>query len=286
MKEIFIKERELEKLKEYELDNSIVTSESRLYYLKKYYNKPDVLLKKLFKPTDKIMDTKIQTINAISRRKDLKKLTELVIPKELVIARGKAIGFSIDEVENTENLGVILNNEKISYSKKIELLEKVGKLVHKTTNLKQDFFFGDLHEFNFIVDKDDKIHAVDLDSSTINDNTQIESKYLLLDYKIRHIKKYHSLYGVPLPDKNSDIYCYNMMIINTLSNMKTQWLKYEDYYNYIEYLSSIGVKDSIIEPLSKMYTEHDNELITDIKNSIPKDKDITYDGYKKLLKTK
>ena len=286
MKEIFIKERELEKLKEYELNNSIVTSESRLYYLKKYYNKPNVLLKKLFKPTDKIMDTKIQTINTISKRKDLKELSELVIPKELAIARGKAIGFSMNEVENTENLGVILNDKNIPFSKKIELLEKVGKLVHKTTNLDKDFFFGDLHEFNFIVDKDDKIYAVDLDSSAINDNTQIESKFLVLDYKLRHIKKYHSLYGVPLPDKNSDIYCYNMMVINALADVKTQWLKYDDYYNYIEYLSNLGVKDNIIEPLSKMYTEHNNELITNIKKGIPKDKDITYDSYKKLLKTK
>ena len=45
MNEIMLTKRALDRLKHYELHDSILSTESELYYLKVYYDKPNLLLK-------------------------------------------------------------------------------------------------------------------------------------------------------------------------------------------------------------------------------------------------
>lgn len=284
MNEIMLTKRALDRLKHYELHDSILSTESELYYLKVYYDKPNLLLKKLFTPTDKIIEDKVRTIEEISSRKELQNIKELVVPKDLVVLGGQPIGLSIEEVSNSENLGVVLQNPNISMCKKIKLVSKVGKIVEKTTNFKKDFFFTDLHEYNFLVDDKDHIFAVDLDSSAVNSDRAIASKYLAVDRKLRRVNKYNvTPSGLAYPDKNSEIYCYNMIVLNLLTGERSQRIRIDDYYDYLMFLERSGVGDAILDPLSRMYTEQDNILIKDIKKNIPAKKDISYKAYKKTL---
>lgn len=284
MKEITITKRALDRLKKYELHDSIISTESELYYLKKYYDKPALLLKKLFTPTDRVIEDKVRVIEELCGSEELQGIKELVIPKDLVVLGGKPIGLAVDEVPNSENLGVVFNDPNIAMSKKIKLVSKVGKIVQRTTSLEKNFFFTDLHEFNFLVDDKDKLFAVDLDSSAVDSEKAMASKYLAVDKKLHKVNKYNiTPSGLAYPDRNSEIYCYNMMVLNLLSEDKAHRIKIDDYYDYLLYLELLGVGDSILEPLSRMYTEQDNILITDIKKNIPKNKDISYKTYKKSL---
>lgn len=283
MKEIMLTKRALDRLKEYELDG-IISTESTLYYLKKYYDKPNVLLKKLFTPTDKIIDSKVRTIEEISSRKELQDIKELVIPENLVVLSGQAIGFSIQEIDKSTNLGIYLKRKDVPMKKKIEIVEKVGKIIERTTNLEKNFFFTDLHEFNFLIDENELLYAVDLDSSRVNSDEAISSKYLSTDKKLQKVNKYNvNSSGLAYPDKNSEIYCYNMMVLNLISNHKINRLRYDDYYEYLDFLYKEGVSEELLDPLSRMYTEQDNLLITSIENNIPKEKDISFEAHKKRL---
>ena len=168
--------------------------------------------------------------------------------------------------------------------KKIKLVSKVGKIVERTTNLEKDFFFTDLHEYNFLVDDKDHIFAVDLDSSAVNSDRAIASKYLAVDRKLRRVNKYNvTSSGFAYPDRNSEIYCYNMMVLNLISEERSHRMKIDDYYDYLMFLEKSGVGENILEALSRMYTEQDNILIKDIKKNIPSKKDISYKAYKKTL---
>ena len=151
-------------------------------------------------------------------------------------------------------------------------------------SMNQKFFFTDLHEFNFLIDENELLYAVDLDSSRVNSEEAISSKYLSTDKKLQKVNKYKvNSSGLAYPDKNSEIYCYNMMVLNLISNHKINRLRYDDYYEYLDFLYKEGVSEELLDPLSRMYTEQDNLLITSIENNIPKEKDISFEAHKKRL---
>lgn len=77
-----------------------------------------------------------------------------------------------------------------------------------------------LNEYNFIIDKDDNIRVVDLDSSyTSGTNPSDMTYYLLRNEYLDHVpKKYKKIdLGIIIPFDNTDLYYYNMIILNTLA---------------------------------------------------------------------
>lgn len=77
-----------------------------------------------------------------------------------------------------------------------------------------------LNEYNFIIDKDDNIRVVDLDSSyTSETNPSDMAYYLLRNEYLDHVKKKYKKTdsGIIIPFDNTDLYCYNMIILNILT---------------------------------------------------------------------
>lgn len=269
MNKIFLTRKELNKLKRYPTGN-IMSTESRLYYYKEKDSKK-LLLKKFFSRYEDLLNQKIKTIEDINNS-EISSIEELVIPKDIVIVGGENIGFTIEEVVNSTNLGKILENPKIDLEKKIELLKKVGVLLKKTMSLDKEFYINDLQPYNVLVDEDDNIKIIDLDSSATTSNNSLISYYMTLDKKAEYVDKYHiNEDGTSYPDYNSDLLCYNYMILNTIADNRIHRLEFDDYYNYLYYLESIGMNKELIESFNTLYDNKDNINPVDYLSNIDRE---------------
>lgn len=270
MDKICLTTSELSRLKRYPI-GEIISTEGRIYYYKDL-GPNYLLIKKFYKTDPSILDYKVKTIEDINNS-ELSNFEELVITKDIVVVHGEQIGFTIEEITNSTNLGLILNNPKISIQKKIELLKKVGQLLKRTTSCDQEFYLSDLHPYNFLVDENENIRVIDLDSSATTSNKPLESYYISLDRKAESVDKYHILRnGLSYPNYNGDLLCYNMMILNTISNNKIHLINFNDYYDYIYYLYSIGMNEELIETFINLYSNKDNinpvDCLSDINNEL------------------
>ena len=110
---------------------------------------------------------------------------------------------------------------------------------------------------------------VDLDSCKINGNKPFAAKYLTPFSPISSMKaKYRvnkeiNFLGYIIPDKNTDLYCYTMTLMNFLFKGRICSLGRDKYYLYLEYLRSINYPYELLDKLSKIYEYVDNEEIGD-----------------------
>ena len=152
------------------------------------------------------------------------------------------------------------------------------KLRREYTNI-SDFYINDLHESNFIVDKDDNVMVIDIDSCKINGNGIFNSKYLSSKSFISEIYKYQKngsnpkyktyedgyhkysldMSGAFVPDENTDLYCYIIVILNFLYGDNISRFNLEEFYSYIEYLQTIGVDKELLDIFDKIVSESTNE---------------------------
>ncbi len=264
MKAISLTKRQFNKLKRYELPNEVLSTESKLYVLNESYCISDgKLLLKYFYSDDK-MPIKLFNINTLSNYADKINIPEFMIPKYLGIVDSNIVGFVDEEILNATNLGIILNDPKVDNEKKLDYLYRVGDIVKRGLSLKKfkdiKFNFGDLHEYNFVTDKDDNLHVCDLDSCYLDSNYPLNSYYLVCNFCINSLQNKYKKNkdNIVYPSDNSDLFCYNMMILNTIARDKVSLMKMEDYFDYINYLKYLGFGEDILKSFYNLYTNADN----------------------------
>lgn len=125
------------------------------------------------------------------------------------------------------------------------------KKVREYTFMKE-FYLNDIHESNFIIDKSSQsVRVVDLDSCKINDNYPFPSKYLSTLGIIGNISKYPKetkaeCGAIYKPTEDTELYCYIIMILNCLYQENINSMSLESFYDYLEYLESIGIEKELI----------------------------------------
>lgn len=272
MKVLNISENRFNSLERFELADDISNMESELFVFveKNKWLKRKLLLKKLLLNSGTTFSNKLFTLNELIDKREVINIDEFVMPEKLISVSGKIVGFTMPLVDNI-NFKHILNSNYVSNKQKIQYFVEIGQLLERMKNVRKyssikDFYLGDIHENNFILNKDNgKINVVDLDSCKINGNNNFTSKYLFQSDNIINVSKYISLdnpYGIKgwyQIDENTDLFCYIMMILNYLSGINVVDLTIDEYYNYLEYLHSIGVSYELIDLLSLIYIEKDNE---------------------------
>ena len=87
-----------------------------------------------------------------------------------------------------------------------------------------------------------------------------------------------------IPDKNTDLYCYTMMIINFLFKGKANLMNRDKYYLYLDYLRSIGYSYNLLDKFYKIYEYVDNELIDEELNEL--NNDMVYKSHHKIFEMK
>lgn len=300
MRVMNISEKKFDSLKPLELPNDILNTESELYIIedKNKWAKRQSVLKKLYINSGTVFSNKLYTVNELIDNKDKINIDELVMPEYIVTIYGKIVGFTVPYVDNI-NFKHVLDSVEFTNSQKIDFFKQVGQILHKMSNVREytsvkDFYLNDLHENNLIFNKKTgKINVVDLDSCKIGDNFPFVSKYLSPISPINEVNKYRKLNidyigGSFIPDENTDLFCYTVMILNYLYGGRITSLSISEYYDYLTYLHSIGVSHELVDKFSLIYTEKNNENIyeylDELVNVIGRSNQHVYEYVKKKQK--
>ena len=136
------------------------------------------------------------------------------------------ISFTSEYINHSITLKTLLTNPFISPKIKVQYLSQVGILIEKLNNLNIPYkiHFNDLHEENFLVTSNGELKSIDIDGlHTSNNKTISISKYLYLSPNLENLEeKYKRGYkNRVIPSYNSDLFCFNIMILNTLTGLKT-----------------------------------------------------------------
>lgn len=269
MKVIDMSMKKFDKLKEYELPNCVLNTESKLFIIdeKNKWERYRLLVKKLYNDSGLKFSNKLYTVNELYDNRDVINMDELIIPEYLYSVHGNIVGFASRFIENI-NFKELLMSDEFSDLEKVNYLKEIGNIIEKMGNIRKytgvkDFYLNDLHESNFILNRNTKrINVVDMDSCKINGNKAFASKFLTPVSKIYDVNKYEKeesvCGGVYKVSDNTEYYCYVMMILNYIANYRVNGLSIDEFYYYMEYLHKIGLSYELVDMFSLVYMEKDN----------------------------
>ncbi len=200
----------------------------------------------------------------LNHKSTLKKIKELLLPIDLY----KTLEyipkhFYTMEFLNGTTLKVLMDNKDKNI---FNYLYKLGYALEKINESYSDLIIGDLHEGNIMV-VNNEIKIIDPDGFSIKNHENIRSHYLMSSILLSEIDPY-PINKYPLdneefiiPNRNTDLFCYIMIILNTLGGTSGfyNYLNYEyKYLDYLSYLESIGLSKDLIYILKKIITKEDN----------------------------
>ena len=242
------------------LPKAVTSTECELFKYN-YYGK-EKLLKKLYRTNGIIFANKLYTIEALNSNKD-NIPSNFIVPEVLVSINKQIEAFTMKYIKGT-NLSIILNEPTITYEEKINYLKSIGNILEQRKNIikyteLKDFYIGDIHEDNFLVDTEkQEIFVADLDSCKIADNKSFPGRYLTTASLLRYNEIKYSLLDEPdrIADykvtEETDIYFYIIMILNYLYDGRVDRLSIEEFYRFINYLDDIEVNKELIESFEKI----------------------------------
>ena len=275
---------------ELEFDKSIINTEAKLL-IAKLRNK-DKVFKNLYRTSGPTFANKLVTLELLDTFREILPHS-FVIPDSLCSVQGQIVGFSEDIVKG-DVLSTILSNHKVILDTQIHYLKEVGRLLEQLDSIRRNteldsIYINDLHGANFMIEKSTgNLRTVDIDSVKIGDNKPFPSKYLSpkalfnkVDHRYHVYQKtdeeqtveptkydYKGLFGYIDPDKNSDLYCYIIMILNFLLGDNINKYSIEDYYDYIYYLDNIGIDHNLIDAFYRIVNTCDNDIQIDALDTL------------------
>ncbi len=264
MKKINFTKEELNNLEKLHLVVGTIEKESIMYYspsneneIIKVYNNFD---NKLY-----VMEKLRNTRNLLKYIKEFE-FDELLKPTGIALLDNEIIGIIYPIVE-AYTARTYLNLNIVPMKLKIEIIRKIGLLLEKIKNSDSKFnaAFSDVHADNFLVNdiKVDEnknitnlsIMACDTDSMRILDSKGTPGLYLYDSEKLTEFDKYKfDSEKIIIPDSNTDIYCYIMIILDFISKSNFAYcLNVDEYNRYIDYLDKLQYDSKLLESFSSIY---------------------------------
>ncbi len=267
MNVISISSKKFSSLTPLKLSKEIFNTEGNIYEFE-YRGQPKIL-KYLHHLNGPIFASKLYTVEMLDSNSEY--LPESFYCPDYLFAIGSTVsGFTVPWAKGI-NLSTFLNDKHVDLKEQVYYLKKVGELlqqlqaIRKYTPLKT-LYLNDLHESNFIVNTDNKqLYVVDLDSCKIGSNLSFPARYLTPSSLLNEVHgKYkinddNSIPGYVMADENSDLYCYNIMILNYLYGNNVNSMNSSEFYEYLNYLNKIGVNGSLLNSFSAIIVNKDNE---------------------------
>lgn len=267
MNVLTLNQKDIDKLEKYKIDERISNKEATLYRYKSHdwQLDSDYLLKRLYITEKSVFANKLHTISMLNDYEKEIGIKSLVIPNQIVSLCGNIIGFTIEEVKNSKNLGIVLQDENVKMDDKIKYLNKIGDILNKVQYLSKyglNFYFSDLHEYNFLIGENDEVFAVDLDSATFINNIALPAHYPYENPNLSSFgdKYKFNAYGIPYPSYNCDVLSFNMMVLDTLSQAQMSHAYLDEYYQYMNYLRDLGFGNDLINSFISVYNNCDNKI--------------------------
>lgn len=276
MKKLILSQDEFNRLDEYQLPEDVINNEADLFILKDFAS-----LLKIYKERKGIFfQNKIYTLELLLKNKNLIGIDTLVMPDRLAYIKNHLVGFTMPFFKNNINAGTILRSTAYDVDFKIKLLREIGNIIMKVISEYDEtgFLLGDVHEHNFILNKDDeKIYAVDLDGCKIKDNIINVIKYFPRDETYKY-----ELDGIyPKASVNSELLCYAYIVLNTIAGVDISKRGLTNFYGYLQYLLDNGFEKELIDVFIRLYEDKDNYFPLELLDTIPDNLELTsYKMYK------
>ena len=266
MEIVSISKNKFDNLKPLILPNDIRNTECDLFHFR--YSNRDMILKKLYFTNGNSFGNKLYTLEALASNQEFIP-NNFILPEFLVAINKRIEAFTLPYIKGT-NLSKVLDDPQVDYEDKKYYLKRVGQILEQMKNIRKftvlnDFYLGDLHEDNFIVDiKKRELYVNDVDSVKIAGNLSFPARYLnskallnLTGRKYHLNEDNHSLTNYSV-DENTDLYCYIIMILNYLYGENINNIDIEEFYNYLNYLDSLKINNKLIECFERIVSNGNN----------------------------
>ena len=266
MKVISISKSNFKKLEPLKLSKHTWNTEGNVYEFS-YRGQPKVL-KKLFHQSGTIFANKLFTLEMLDANKD-NLPDNFVMPDSLISVDSTIAGFTIPKIYGDNLVDVLVSND-LTNKEKIYYLKKVGETLEQLKNIRRysdlkDIYINDLHESNFMINHNKKqLYVIDLDSCKIGGNSAFPAKYLTPKALLNNTpSKYEinedtSIPGFVTANENSDLYCYNMMILNFLYGENINNFSVPEFYEYLNYLKYLKVNDEMLNFFDRLVNNNRN----------------------------
>jgi len=265
---ISLSKGQFENLKPANIPKEIINTEANM--LEFNYKNKKYLIKCLFNLLGPSFANKLYTIEMLSANKEYLP-SEFVLPCDLISVRNEIKGFTIPELD-MENLQIILKNPSIDAEEKIFYLKSVGEILNNMKTIRKyspvhEFYINDLHEGNFMVNPKNKdIKVIDLDSAKIAGNQTFASKYLS-PFSLAaqsESSKYvlttgNNKIGYIRANEQTDLYCYNIMILNYLYGSNLNNMSIDEFYKYLTYLNDLKIDKELINIFENLLNNKPNQ---------------------------
>ena len=267
MNTINISEKRLASLNALKLSKNILNTEGIIYDFN--YRGNHKVLKVLFNSNGIMFANKLYTVELLNHYHKYMP-NSFLIPDNLASISGTVSGFTIPYFEGF-NLADILKNPKIDNKEKIYYLTKIGEVLNQLKNIRNytelnHLYINDLHEANILINPNNKeLKFIDLDSSKILNNCSFPSRYLsknnfLIDKPHKYLyNNAEDGTGHLIANENSDLFCYNIIVLNFLYGENVIRMPLDEFYNYLNYLNDINVNKGLLDCFEKISIGCDNQ---------------------------
>lgn len=266
MEIVSISRSKFDKLEPLELPKNVRNTECEVFHFR--YRNKDKVLKKLYCIGGNNFGNKLYTIEALSSNASFIP-DNFILPEFLVTIDKRIEAFVMPYVKGI-NLSVILDDCRIDLDEKKYYLKMIGQILEQMSNIRKyttltDFYLGDLHEDNFIIDplKRD-VYIADTDSIKIAGNFSSPSRYLNSKGLLNSAgKKYHLIRDVNsltdyVVDENTDLYCYVIVILNYLYGENINSIGITEFYRYLNYLNDLQISKNLLECFERIVSNGNN----------------------------
>ena len=109
-----------------------------------------------------------------------------------------------------------------------------------------------------------QLYVIDLDSCKIASNIAFPAKYLTPKALFNNtpskylINEDESIPGFVTANENSDLYCYNMMILNFLYGDNINNFSVPEFYNYLNYLKYLNINSEMLGFFDRLVNNNRN----------------------------
>lgn len=223
---------------------------------------------------------KVYTLSEIEQQEqDLKLVKELLIFKKIVLEKSHIKGILLDKGYES-NLRDFIVESDYSFNDLIIIFQNIGRVLENLEHIRNEegklksFFIGDLHETNVLVDPiSKKIQICDIDSCKIGNNKPFLTAYLnfyfTYDYVLQNLStKYLYNYSC-VQNQNTDLYCYNVMILKNLFNIDIEFLSVKSFYKQLYSLKENGLPEPLFQIFLNLYNTVDNQNPYKLLDTIP-----------------
>lgn len=288
MKAIILKNSDFKKLKKYKLEKGIFHNESELYY----YNSKEIL--KMFNRTDDENTTNKKVIlNSLFSLKENISDERFVMPNATVRLNDISYGYIMNLITNNINLELLLKDNNVPISNKIEILKQVGKIIQYIEHSKEfadiGFHLGDIHDSNFIYDQNDgKVKAIDLDGAYVPSMIAPNSRFLTFNDKLWD-DSFHEKYPLDendrhIPNHNTSVISYVYMLLNNITGEYTPNLSIAAFCDELNLLADAGFKRELLDTFFNIYLPKNNHFDLELIDSITPQKVLKYKENKERSK--